>query len=69
MTSPLSIAQGLEIQRLDLQEWRKKLAPACFAALAAEAERQNDKLDHKTATGYDVWRGDNPTTFVCNWNP
>jgi hypothetical protein len=54
---------GLALQASQLAQWKSKLQPWAFQALAEEAQLQNLTLPDD-ATGYDVWRNDSLTLFV-----
>lgn len=64
----LSKEQGLEIQRLQLADWKLRLNTACYEALVAQAQLRNELLEDD-ASGYDVWRGCNMDEFIMNWTP
>lgn len=66
MTKQSPIHAGLLYQSGDLARMKKILKPEVYDLLAAEAERQNRRLNGAHHTGYDVWRGCQVYEFVIN---
>lgn len=68
----LTIAEGLAIQQEGIDCWAPKLSLECLDALLDERDRQNknakDCYGDPWETGYDVWRGQDISTFIENWN-
>lgn len=62
---PFTVKKGLEIQEEDIRRWSFILTPKAIEALRAQQKKENAELDNRH-TGYDVWRGDSITNWVCN---
>lgn len=58
-----TLDKGLEYQKLDLAFWKTVLKRQAYQSLKACVDMKNLKLD-KTSTGYDVFRGQDLTTYV-----
>lgn len=65
---PMTIEQGLKYQSDDLLHWKEIVNEEVYQALEEEAEAQNAELD-PDADGYDVWRGNSITNWICNYKP
>lgn len=66
MLSPFTVEAGLKMQREHLAEWEQRLSAKCWNALVAEVRIQNNR---KLETGFDVFRGQDITSFVASWRP
>jgi hypothetical protein len=66
MRTQLTVAEGIEIQRQDLERWAKVLKPECHVHLAFWCAKHNAELRRAGFTGYDVKRGDHLWEFVAN---
>lgn len=66
--SKFTITDGLTLQFNGLAEWKKKLNTKVFKALEAECHEQN-KLLSDNDSGFQVFRGQQLTTFIENFKP
>jgi hypothetical protein len=70
-TKPFTIEDGLAIQSQGIAEWMPRLSSKCFYALLDERDKQNREAKDVYGTpwrnGYDVWRGQDISSFVANW--
>lgn len=66
--SKFTVEDGMMIQFCDLAKWKTKLNTKCYRALQAECHEQN-RLLSDTDSGHKVFRGQDLTTFIENYNP
>lgn len=59
-------SEGLQVQFAHLAAWKTKLNTVTYKAVAAECETQNRLLTDKSS-GFDVFRGQDLTTFIENY--
>jgi hypothetical protein len=61
-----TVNDGLAIQLSNLIQWKTVLNNQTFEALQEKCARENEKLSENN-NGYDVFRGDNLTSFVISY--
>lgn len=61
-----TIQDGLDLQESHLNQWKRKLNTQTYKALANECFERNKLLSDKD-TGFQVFRGQDLTTFVLNY--
>jgi len=67
MSKPFTVKDGLMMQCDHMTELIPKLSAECFLALQKWVREQNRTRHY--ATGYDVVRGQDLTSFIGNWRP
>lgn len=60
-----SVDDGLALQQLSLQRWKRMLNKPTYEKLAGEVEKQNRTLT-ADCDGHDVCRGDGITNILLN---
>lgn len=63
-----TLEEGLLVQFSHLAKWKAKLNPKAYKALAAECHERN-RLMSVNDSGHKVFRGQDLTTFIENFNP
>ena len=63
-----TLEEGLLVQNSHLAKWKPKLTPRVYKALAAECLERN-RLLADSDSGHKVFRGQDLTTFIENYNP
>ena len=63
-----TLEEGLLVQFAHLAKWKTKLNTKTYTALANECHERN-RLMSTTDSGYKVFRGQDLTTFLENYNP
>lgn len=63
-----TLEEGLLVQYSQLAKWKQKLNAKCYTALANECHERN-RLLAANDSGHKVFRGQDLTTFVENFNP
>ena len=63
---PFTAADGLAIQRQDIERWTPALSAPCLSALRAHIEAENRK---PLPDGFAVFRGSDFANFILNWKP
>ena len=58
-----TMEDAFAIQKRNLKEWKAKLNPEVYEALYLFATESNVKVSHP----YNVFRGDDMTTFILNY--
>ena len=68
-TMKFTYQDGLNIQSQDLAKWKKKLNAECFDALRLHCLAFNaNQTPSEKVDGLKVFRGQDLTEFVLNWN-
>ena len=57
-------AEGIAIQTVQLNKWKKVLKPEVFEKLKAFAVKNNDNARN----GFDITRGDDLNNFIVNYS-
>ena len=66
MNKEFTFADGLAVQQEDLAQWKLRLNDATYALVESEAQRLNKSIKKGFRFGYNVWRGNQITEFICN---
>jgi hypothetical protein len=60
-----TVQDGIEIQKINLADWKTKLNAKMYKALVVECERQNALPNINN--GFDVFRGSSVYFFIANF--
>jgi len=63
MSKNLTVKEGIQIQRSQLDEWKRKLKSKVYSDLYNFATENN----YKAKTGYDIIRGDDLTYYIKSY--